>query len=690
MGSTTNRGYPTILASETTKSFLEFRTSVLDDVATSFVYKVDEDMQNTIDSVDDLAGSGRTTETVKDNADAITVIQSNEIYKFSVTGTNAYTVTGVTGITSYYNGLNIRFTASNDNTGNSTININSLGVKSLTKINSAGNAVDIEIGDIRQNAYVDFQYNGTSFVMIQVSDADRINVLDTDGNFTATKVEGVLDEIDKKIRNAQSITPNDVVGNTTPGDIFNDGIANYSVINATGTDDATNVKIGDKAIRATFGASATSPLIRREGVNLDFTKLKNGENSPDSDFVEMALYVSNVSALNGDVALALSQGATYDDTNVIFLVRSASSLVNGWNYIDFKKSINTTVGAGSFSGIQSWQIQLSNNAGFAGEYITAQLFYNVKADPDDPNKPNVFQENGVRIGELNSGEYYAGLEFGVNKIKELSTSTTDVDSVLLIPEYENFEIFTQRIQDATTSNLYGAVWYQDANNNITVSIQAEKLLIEKTEAGSTTSIFTDEFPINPGDKVEYEFKKDGANLIATGRIGTKVLTISTTTTITGTGRVGWGSTSLANNDVLINFGVSKISYCSKSGQASLSEELINKHISFEPTLTFTGTPPASITTVARYTEIGSRVFFDISLSSADGNGATDLQISLPKTPKDNNGVISVSAQEKVDTTWSNPIAYIDDDSGNGIEFRNFSTATDTVAWEMIVSGNYEV
>jgi len=111
---------------------------------------------------------------------------------------------------------------------------------------------------------------------------------------------------------------------------------------------------------------------------------------------------------------------------------------------------------------------------------------------------------------------------------------------------------------------------------------------------------------------------------------------------------------------------------------------------YVPTLTFTGTPPDGINTQARYNEIGNTVNFNIRLKSSDGNGATALSISLPKTPKDNNSVVILTAQEKVDTTWTNPFPFIDDDSGAGIQFRNFGTATDAVAWEINVTGSYEV
>lgn len=108
-----------------------------------------------------------------------------------------------------------------------------------------------------------------------------------------------------------------------------------------------------------------------------------------------------------------------------------------------------------------------------------------------------------------------------------------------------------------------------------------------------------------------------------------------------------------------------------------------------PTLTWTTATPASVTTVARYITIGNTCFFNFMCTSADGNAATQLSISLPVAAKDNNSFISFTAQELVDTTWSNPLAYLDDDSG-GITFRIFSVATDTKTVTVVVTGQYEV
>lgn len=109
-----------------------------------------------------------------------------------------------------------------------------------------------------------------------------------------------------------------------------------------------------------------------------------------------------------------------------------------------------------------------------------------------------------------------------------------------------------------------------------------------------------------------------------------------------------------------------------------------------PTLTWTtGTPEGSVVTKARYKILDGVCYFAFYYSATDANGATALTISLPVLPKDNDSLTALQSQELADTTWSNPIAYIDD-GGTTIVFRSFATIADTKAVKVLVSGWYEI
>jgi len=63
----------------------------------------------------------------------------------------------------YFNGMIIRFRAGNANSGASTVNVNSAGVKNLKK----ADGTDVITGDILTTRDVSFRYDGTNFVKVE-------------------------------------------------------------------------------------------------------------------------------------------------------------------------------------------------------------------------------------------------------------------------------------------------------------------------------------------------------------------------------------------------------------------------------------------------------------------------------------------------------------------------------------------
>jgi len=92
---------------------------------------------------------------------------------FTDSGTaNAYVLTPVSPFKSpvslrdgegYFNGMTIIFRAGNANSGASTVNVNSAGVKNLKK----SDGTDVATGDILTTVDVVFRYNGTNFIKLE-------------------------------------------------------------------------------------------------------------------------------------------------------------------------------------------------------------------------------------------------------------------------------------------------------------------------------------------------------------------------------------------------------------------------------------------------------------------------------------------------------------------------------------------
>ena len=111
-----------------------------------------------------LAGEGRTTETVKGNADAIAAHLADGVKHINYTtasGTNAYTAT-INGIESLTEGLSLKIKFINANTEAATLNINELGAKTIQKSNGSA----LSSGSIKAGQIVHLVYSGSVFQLL--------------------------------------------------------------------------------------------------------------------------------------------------------------------------------------------------------------------------------------------------------------------------------------------------------------------------------------------------------------------------------------------------------------------------------------------------------------------------------------------------------------------------------------------
>ena len=109
---------------------------------------------------------------------------------------------------------------------------------------------------------------------------------------------------------------------------------------------------------------------------------------------------------------------------------------------------------------------------------------------------------------------------------------------------------------------------------------------------------------------------------------------------------------------------------------------------------WTTTAPAGVVYVTRYTKIGKKVTFWLQASGSDGDARTPVSFTLPVTPSNVGMEIVCEAQQKVDTTWSKPIAYIKADtateSARLLQFHFVTACTNSRAYLLSVTGTYEV
>jgi hypothetical protein len=121
--------------------------------------------------------------------------------------------------------------------------------------------------------------------------------------------------------------------------------------------------------------------------------------------------------------------------------------------------------------------------------------------------------------------------------------------------------------------------------------------------------------------------------------------------------------------------------------------------SYTPTLTFNQTSVAGLTTVGKYIQVGSTVFFKVqSVRAATTNLITNttLQISLPVTPADDDSYPPVNALQLLytSTAYQDPQAFIDmtstAEAGRVICFRKYDPAKGgSMAYAMYINGFYQ-
>ena len=95
---------------------------------------------------------------------------------------NYYEATGITAITAYTSGMTIILAVDTTSNGTVTLNINALGTKSVTKVDSTGAIINLTGSDLVKGRKYLFVYNGTQWVWVSANSADQIQIVGTAGN----------------------------------------------------------------------------------------------------------------------------------------------------------------------------------------------------------------------------------------------------------------------------------------------------------------------------------------------------------------------------------------------------------------------------------------------------------------------------------------------------------------------------
>jgi hypothetical protein len=105
---------------------------------------------------------------------------------------NYYVATGISEISSYIVNQIISLSLDTTSSGTVTLNINSLGTKSLQKVDINGNLVNFEANELKKNHLYLFQYNGSSWVWLDENSIDQIGTIGTTNDLLMISPCGVV------------------------------------------------------------------------------------------------------------------------------------------------------------------------------------------------------------------------------------------------------------------------------------------------------------------------------------------------------------------------------------------------------------------------------------------------------------------------------------------------------------------
>jgi hypothetical protein len=177
----------------------------------------------------------------------ISISTNAQVQLVSGGSANAYTLT-FPGVLSYTNGVSITFKASFANTGTATININSLGAKTIMKQVSN----NLASGDILSGQVVNLVYDGTNFQMISASGA----VAGSGSGWSLTGNSGTVDGTNF-IGNIDNIPLTFKVNNQKAGFLSVQNTSfGFSSLTTNGGQD--NVAIGSTALNVNLASGNTA------------------------------------------------------------------------------------------------------------------------------------------------------------------------------------------------------------------------------------------------------------------------------------------------------------------------------------------------------------------------------------------------------------------------------------------------
>ena len=271
---------------DTGVTFLNFRNYLAQDTSSNMTI-IDTEIQAVIDSIAGLS--------------------SGAVFRVSATETSSgvYSNGAVSGFpVAYANGILISLSLDVAVPGASTLNINSIGAKSLTKYNTAGTLVNLSANDLMINKINLFTYSTAGsgqWIWMNATAADQLNVPSgVSGNFLSVKSDLTMQDSGSKASDF-AVSAKGVTNGDTHDHIGGDG--NPIVEGALSLSDITTANASTSAHGLVVKATAPASNI------LNVVGIANGETA----YTNKSIFDSTAPAAIGTAAAGTSLIAAHRD-----------------------------------------------------------------------------------------------------------------------------------------------------------------------------------------------------------------------------------------------------------------------------------------------------------------------------------------------------------------------------------------
>ncbi len=255
---------------------------------------------------------------------------------------NYFEATGISDITSYYTGLTIILSLDTTSNGTVTLNINSLGTKSVMKNSSTGTAINLTGSDLTEGRQYLFVYDGAEWLWVSANSADQINIVGTSQNLVTVGADNTL------------------LGTTTQSTVT--GFYNVKVYGAVGdgsNDDTTAIQAAINAV-PTFGGVVFFPSGAYK-ITSSLTIAKDGVVLQGSGG---GTFTTTEESRKGVTRIITATGGTFTDGYAIIVRKAAAGGTCG--HVGIKDIQVECSGTGASSGIMV-------DCSYEGRFINIQI-----------------------------------------------------------------------------------------------------------------------------------------------------------------------------------------------------------------------------------------------------------------------------------------------------------------------------